>query len=174
MLIFEAIIFSAAVYHGFKNTGSMKSLLLSSKGPFQHGPKPIMCLIFQGLVLYFILWASVLVLYTFGCSVSAGNCFSVLCSLPLMALVICWNFVQVQHTLTTIFHTVSVAWANYYECHNDSYASPSAKGGSFRYCWSIVTRGGINDIQSYHGWGDIFGIEGECHQYWTFSAGELD
>ncbi|KAK0432670.1 hypothetical protein EV421DRAFT_1496149 [Armillaria borealis] len=65
-LIFEAIIFTAAAYHGFKVSGDMKSLLSLSKGPFQHGPKPIMRLIFQGSVLYFM---------------------SVLCSLPLMALV---------------------------------------------------------------------------------------
>ncbi|SJL12053.1 uncharacterized protein ARMOST_15472 [Armillaria ostoyae] len=65
-LIFEAIIFTAAAYHGFKVSGGMKSLLLQSKGPFQHGPKPIMRLIFQ---------------------VSTVDCFSVLCSLPLMALV---------------------------------------------------------------------------------------
>ncbi|PBK87083.1 hypothetical protein ARMGADRAFT_1066167 [Armillaria gallica] len=65
-LIFEAIIFSAVAYHGFKVSGGMKSLLLLSKAPFQHGPKPIIRLIFQGSVLYFI---------------------SVLCSLPLIALV---------------------------------------------------------------------------------------
>ncbi|PBK64393.1 hypothetical protein ARMSODRAFT_471602 [Armillaria solidipes] len=64
-LIFEAIIFTAAAYHGFKVSGGMKSLLSLSKGPFQHGPKPIMRLIFQGSVLYFM---SVL------CSPTYGTC----------------------------------------------------------------------------------------------------
>ncbi|PBK64411.1 hypothetical protein ARMSODRAFT_962226 [Armillaria solidipes] len=100
-LIFEAIIFTAAAYHEFKVSGGMKSLLSLSKGPFQHGPKPIMRLIFQGSVLYFI---------------------SVHCRL-------------FQRTLLSPTYGTcrSAAWANDYECHDDSYASLSAEGGSFEF-----------------------------------------
>ncbi|KAK0224457.1 hypothetical protein EDD85DRAFT_859370 [Armillaria nabsnona] len=65
-LIFEAIIFVFAAYHVLKQSGGLKSLLLQSKGPFQHGPEPILRLVFHGSVLYFL---------------------AVLCSLPVMAFV---------------------------------------------------------------------------------------
>ncbi|SJL12054.1 uncharacterized protein ARMOST_15474 [Armillaria ostoyae] len=58
-LVFEVIIFIAAAYHGIKESGGLRSLLLRSKGPFRYGR-----LVFQGSVLYFI---------------------AVLCSLPFMA-----------------------------------------------------------------------------------------
>ncbi|KAK0432663.1 hypothetical protein EV421DRAFT_1910771 [Armillaria borealis] len=63
-LVFEAIIFISAAYHGIKISGGLRSLLLRSKGPFRYGPKPILRLVIQGSVLYFI---------------------AVLCSLPVMA-----------------------------------------------------------------------------------------
>ncbi|PBK64392.1 hypothetical protein ARMSODRAFT_471557 [Armillaria solidipes] len=66
-LIFDVIIFVSAAYHVIKVSGGLRSLLLRSKGPFRYGPKPILCLVFQGSVLYFMV------------------CFSVLCSLPFMA-----------------------------------------------------------------------------------------
>lgn len=53
-LIFEAVIFIFAAYHGIKGSGGMRSLLLQSKGPFRYGPKPILRLVLQGSVLYFI------------------------------------------------------------------------------------------------------------------------
>ncbi|KAK0215101.1 hypothetical protein IW262DRAFT_1405095 [Armillaria fumosa] len=65
-LIFEAIIFVFAAYHGIKGSGGVTSLLLRSKGPFRYGPKPILRRVFQGSVLYFI---------------------AALCSLPVMAFV---------------------------------------------------------------------------------------
>ncbi|KAK0466699.1 hypothetical protein IW261DRAFT_1113259 [Armillaria novae-zelandiae] len=65
-LIFEAIIFTFAAYHGIKGSGGMRSLLLRNKGPFWYGPKPIIHLVFQGSVMYFI---------------------AALCSLPVLAFV---------------------------------------------------------------------------------------
>ncbi|KAK0468793.1 hypothetical protein IW261DRAFT_1517415 [Armillaria novae-zelandiae] len=54
-LIFEAIIFGSAAYHGIKASGGLRPLLLRSMGgPFWNGPKPIIRLVFQGSVLYFI------------------------------------------------------------------------------------------------------------------------
>ncbi|PBK64394.1 hypothetical protein ARMSODRAFT_1023258 [Armillaria solidipes] len=53
-LIFEAIIFVSAAYHGIKVSGGLRSLLLRSKGPFRYGPTPILRLVIQGSVLYFI------------------------------------------------------------------------------------------------------------------------
>ncbi|PBK87093.1 hypothetical protein ARMGADRAFT_1168707 [Armillaria gallica] len=64
-LIFEAIIFVSSAYHVLKESGGLRSLLLRSKGPFRYGPEPILRLVFQGSVLYFI---------------------AVLCSLPVMGL----------------------------------------------------------------------------------------
>ncbi|KAK0224429.1 hypothetical protein EDD85DRAFT_241796 [Armillaria nabsnona] len=65
-LIFEAIIFVSAAYHGIKQSGGLRSLLLRDTSPFRYGPTPILRLVFQGSVLYFT---------------------AVLCSLPLMAIV---------------------------------------------------------------------------------------
>ncbi|KAK0468810.1 hypothetical protein IW261DRAFT_1597968 [Armillaria novae-zelandiae] len=53
-LLFEAIIFGSAAYHGIKASGGLRPLLLQSQGPFRSGPKPILLLVFQGSVLYFI------------------------------------------------------------------------------------------------------------------------
>ncbi|KAK0501855.1 hypothetical protein EDD18DRAFT_1144731 [Armillaria luteobubalina] len=53
ILVFEAIIFSSAFYHGIKESGGLRSLLLRSKSPFRYGAKPILRLVFQGSVLYF-------------------------------------------------------------------------------------------------------------------------
>ncbi|KAK0468805.1 hypothetical protein IW261DRAFT_1015005 [Armillaria novae-zelandiae] len=53
-LIFEAIVFGSAAYHGIKASGGLRPLLLQSKGPFRSGPKPILRLVFQGSILYFI------------------------------------------------------------------------------------------------------------------------
>ncbi|KAK0224430.1 hypothetical protein EDD85DRAFT_241844 [Armillaria nabsnona] len=64
-LIFEAIIFISAAYHVIKESGGLRSLLLRSRGPFRYGPEPILRLVFQGSVLYFI---------------------AALCSLPVMAV----------------------------------------------------------------------------------------
>ncbi|KAK0224436.1 hypothetical protein EDD85DRAFT_982003 [Armillaria nabsnona] len=63
-LIFEAIMFICAAYHGIKQSGGVRSLLLRDASPFRYGPTPILRLVFQGSVLYFT---------------------AVLCSLPLMA-----------------------------------------------------------------------------------------
>ncbi|KAK0474438.1 hypothetical protein IW261DRAFT_1498983 [Armillaria novae-zelandiae] len=46
-LLFEAIIFGSAAYHGIKASGGLRPLLLRSKGPFRYGPKPILRLVFQ-------------------------------------------------------------------------------------------------------------------------------
>ncbi|KAK0486833.1 hypothetical protein EDD18DRAFT_1193462, partial [Armillaria luteobubalina] len=62
-LIFEAIIFGSATYHGIKASGGLRSLLLQNRDTFRYLPKPILRLVLQGSVLYFI---------------------AVLCSLPVM------------------------------------------------------------------------------------------
>ncbi|KAK0472003.1 hypothetical protein IW261DRAFT_1509594 [Armillaria novae-zelandiae] len=53
-MIFEAIIFISAAYHGIKASGGLRSLLLLKKDPFWCGRKPILHVVFQGSVLYFI------------------------------------------------------------------------------------------------------------------------
>ncbi|SJL12049.1 uncharacterized protein ARMOST_15468 [Armillaria ostoyae] len=63
--VFEAIMFISAAYHGIKESGGLRSLLLRDTSPFRYGPTPILRLVFQGSVLYFT---------------------AVLCSLPVMAI----------------------------------------------------------------------------------------
>ncbi|PBK64406.1 hypothetical protein ARMSODRAFT_471893 [Armillaria solidipes] len=63
-IIFEAIMFISAAYHGIKQSGGVRSLLLRGTSPFQYGPTPILRVVFQGSVLYFT---------------------TALCSLPVMA-----------------------------------------------------------------------------------------
>ncbi|KAK0432658.1 hypothetical protein EV421DRAFT_2040601 [Armillaria borealis] len=64
-IIFETIMFISAAYHGIKESGGLRSLLLRDTSPFRYGPTPILRLVFQGSVLYFT---------------------AVLCSLPVMAI----------------------------------------------------------------------------------------
>ncbi|KAK0188350.1 hypothetical protein F5146DRAFT_662424 [Armillaria mellea] len=53
-LLFEAAIFATAAHRGIKQLGNWRSLLSFSGGAFQLNPKPIMQLIFQDSLLYFL------------------------------------------------------------------------------------------------------------------------
>ncbi|PBK60597.1 hypothetical protein ARMSODRAFT_1090184 [Armillaria solidipes] len=53
-LLFEAAIFIAAAHRGIKQLRNWRALLSSSGSTFELNPKPIMQLIFQDLLLYFL------------------------------------------------------------------------------------------------------------------------
>ncbi|KAK0452767.1 uncharacterized protein EV420DRAFT_1482076 [Desarmillaria tabescens] len=54
-LIYETIIFISAAYYGIKELGGIRSLLLGHMVLLAYGPRPIMCLLFQVLVVFSIL-----------------------------------------------------------------------------------------------------------------------